>query len=36
MEGNGFIDPDDTVEQLCLQYVFIPRINVSLGQFIST
>ena len=36
MEDNGFIDPDDTVELFCLQYVFIPRINVSLGQFIST
>ena len=36
LEENGFLDPDDTVELFCLQYVFISQINVSLGQSIST
>ena len=26
---HGILDPDDTVELFCSQYIFIPRINVS-------
>ena len=36
MEDVGILNPDDTAELFCLQYVFVPRINVSLSQFVST
>jgi len=36
IEDNEILHPDSSVELFCLQYVFLPRINVSLEQFVST
>ena len=36
MEENSMLDPDDEVQLFCLQYIFLPRINRSLRQFVNT
>ena len=35
MEENGLLDIDDEVQLFCLQYIFLPRINESLQQFVT-
>lgn len=35
MEITGILDPDDEVHLFCLHYIFIPRINSSLSQFMT-
>ena len=35
MEENGLLDIDDEVQLFCLQYIFLPRINESLQQFMT-
>ena len=36
MEENGILNIDDEVQLFCLHYVFLPRINDSLQQFVTT
>ena len=31
LEGTGYLIPDDSVDKYVLQYIFTPRINVSLS-----
>ena len=35
MEDGGILNPDDEVDLFALHYVFIPRINVCLRQFVD-
>ena len=35
MEDTGILDPDNEVHLFCLHFVFIPRINSSLAQFMT-
>ena len=36
MEDNKILDPDSALDLYCLQFVYIPRINASLHQFMTT
>lgn len=36
MEDNGFLDIENPIHIFCLQYVFIPRINTALYQFLES
>ena len=35
MEARGILDPDNSMDIFCLHYVFLPRINRSLKEFIA-
>ena len=35
LEANGNLDIDNEIHIFCLHYVFIPRVNASLRQFIE-
>ena len=36
MEDIKILDPDNALDLYCLQFVFIPWINASLHQFVTT
>ncbi len=35
MERNGLLDPSNCTDLFCLHYVFLPRLNKALHQFIA-
>lgn len=35
MENEEILDPDNDTDIFCLHYIFLPRINQSLGQFMA-